>query len=474
MVQIVRSESTSFSDGFENGLTNWTGATPNPNNPIVSSEKVHLGSNSLKINKADAGGSNYAYKTLALPTRLMYFQIYASLSAPIPYGDNRFMICADKNSNFVLYGSVYYNKTSYPKLHIIDAVYNKGFFYDISWTPNTWHAFEVMINATSNGGLSMWYDGAFAGRITGDFSSVGDLGTLIVGDYNSEQAVTNYIDDVSISLSSPTSGGSTYQSPIVYFKSTFSYAGTGYYAANQNWINQEPVGYVIERGTWQWINTQNSADMKLVKDPANQNNYCLEVILDSPGTRPLNINQQAKLYNIPSRETQNWNGILPNKEVYYTVKYWFPKDFSVAFHSWRLIWQLNGEEDVYGNPNYTFYPQLALVFGENDLQLQAPAYYYPDWTNRAYHVVNNVDLPKEQWVTFMIYVKQGSGFRVPNGTVRIWINGVQVYSSNTLSTATFSGTPYDIWSIGNYGGPLEAQNQFILIKDVMATNYPTT
>ncbi len=470
MIQCVKSAPTSFSDGFENVFNNWTDTTTNPA-PSITTEQKNSGYYSLKIVKTDAGGSNYAYKTLPVETRLMYFQFSARLSAPITYGDNRFMVCADKNSNFIAKLSIYYDKNNSPKLHVVDALHVKDEIYSISWTPNTWHDFTVMIDATSQGSIGVWYDGTYVGGIAGDFSSVATLGTLIVGSHKSDQAVTNYIDDVLMSITSPIEPSKT---ALIYFKSSFSYASTGSYAPYQNWPTQEPAGYTIEKGTWNWVNTGSSANMKLVVDPATGNSYCLKMVLDYPGTRPLSINQQAKLYNIPSRETQNWNGIQDSKEVYYTIKYYFPRDFSIARYSWRLIWQLNGEEYVYGNPQYTYSPQMGLIFGDKDLELQASGYYYKDGQSRAYHLVNNADLPKEQWVTFTIYVKQGSAFRAQDGTVAIWINGQQVFNSSTFSTSTVSGTPYSIWSIANYGGPYEAQNQYILIKDVMATNYLPT
>lgn len=425
----------------------------------------------MKAYKADAGGGVYAYKAFPVESKTLYFQVDARLSAPAVYGNNRFMVCADKNSNFLVKISIYYDKNSIPYLYVVDAVHDKAGLYSIAWTPNTWHSYTVKIDATSTGSISVWYDGTLVGSLTGDFSSVAALGTLIVGSHKSDQAVTNYIDNAVISVTSPLPSAPSATTGLTYFKSTFSYASTDSYAANVNWPGKEPVGYKIEKGTWHWINTGDTANMKLVVDPATGNSYCLKMILDYPGTRPLSVNQQAKLYNIPSRETSNWNGIQDTKEVYYSMKYWFPKDFSVARYSWRLIWQLNGEENVYGNPQYTYSPQMALIFGDQTLQLQASGYYYKDGQSRAYSLINNVDIPKEQWVEITIYVKQGSSFREQDGTVTIWINDKQVFSSNTLSTSTVSGTPYSIWSIANYGGPYEAQNQYFLVKDVMATSY---
>jgi len=255
-----------------------------------------------------------------------------------------------------------------------------------------------------------------------------------------------------------------------YFECSFSYPGSSGYGINVPWPSTEPCGYPNERGTWHWVNCgTNEGTLKIVTDPADPSGTCLQMLLDTPGSRPLPDSQHVKLYECSARESALWGSPYPTlKEAYWHVSYWFPSNFQVAHNSWRLIWQYNGEEGVYGVLTYA--PQFALIFGDTDLELQATGYYYNNGVNRVYHLINNADLPKDQWVTFTIYVKQGSAFKAEDGTVTIWINGNQVYSSNTFSTATVSGTPYVIWSIGNYGGPLEAQGQYINVKDVLVTS----
>jgi len=258
--------------------------------------------------------------------------------------------------------------------------------------------------------------------------------------------------------------------PTTYFECSFSYPGPSGYDLNEPWALTEPCGYPNERGTWHWVNCgTDDGTLKIVTDPADPSRTCLQMLLDTPGSRPLSDNQHVKLYECSARESALWDSPYPTrKEAYWSVSYWFPSDFQVARYSWRLIWQYNGEEGVYGVLTYA--PQFALIFGDTDLELQATGYYYNDGANREYHLINNADLPKDQWVTFTIYVKQGSAFKSEDGTVTIWINGNQVFSSNTFSTATVSGTPYVIWGIGNYGGPLEAQGQYINVKDVTVTS----
>jgi hypothetical protein len=151
--------------------------------------------------------------------------------------------------------------------------------------------------------------------------------------------------------------------------------------------------------------------------------------------------------------------------------YYFPR-FEVARYSWRLIWQLNGEYGVYGNTTYA--PQMGLIFGDSALEYQASGYYYANGQERDYSIISNNNLPKGQWVKIVVYVQQGSAFKVEDGTVMIWINDNKVFENHHLATSTVSGTPYVIWGIGNYGGPYEEYGQYILIKDVKVTSqYPT-
>jgi hypothetical protein len=262
-------------------------------------------------------------------------------------------------------------------------------------------------------------------------------------------------------------------SSITYFSATFDHEGPEGYKINQAWPITEPCKYNNERGTWHWVNCgTGNGDLKLITDPANASRLCLQMLFSTAGTRPLSDNQHIKLYNIQSRETALWNGpYLTTKSAYYQMYYWFPEDFNIARYSWRLIWQLNGEYGVYGNTTYA--PQMGLIFGDSSLQYQASGYYYNDGKERDFTVISNSNIPKGQWVKIVVYVEQGSAFKAEDGTVVIWINDNKVLEKHNLSTATVSGTPYEIWGIGNYGGPNEAYGQYILVKDVKVTSqYP--
>lgn len=265
---------------------------------------------------------------------------------------------------------------------------------------------------------------------------------------------------------------------ITYFHCTFSKEDPEGFKLDEPWVLKEPCGYPNELGVWHWVNCDPTGTkmgiIKIVEDPADPGRLCVEFLLDIPGTRPLSFDQHCKLYECQGREPALWGSPYTTlKEAYWKMDYWFPANFQVAENSWRLIFQICGEEGVYGNPNFPQYPQLELVFGDTDFELQNAGFYYTDGIRRDFHIINTVDLPKEGWVTMVIYFRQGSTFRAEDGTVKIWIDGTKVFENHNMSTATYSGTPYVIWGIGNYGGPYEAQGQYIDIKDVTVTSsYP--
>jgi hypothetical protein len=275
---------------------------------------------------------------------------------------------------------------------------------------------------------------------------------------------------------SPTSTPSTM---TTYFSSSFTYLSSPTFGANTNWPSTEPCKYPNEKGIWNWVNDQSlGGNMKLVPDPAVPGSYCLQMINDLSGTRPLSQNQEVKLYQVQDRQTSTYGSpYTSTKEAYYQMQYWFPSDFQTK--SWRLIWQICGDSAVYGNANFANnenagYPQMQLTFGTTGLQFQTSPFYNANGQWGDYRVINTANIPKDQWVTITVYVDQGSGFKTADGIVKIWINNALMFSSTTIPTATYTGTPYVIWGIGNYGSPYEAQGQYINIKDVTVTSaYPT-
>lgn len=271
-----------------------------------------------------------------------------------------------------------------------------------------------------------------------------------------------------------TSFGSIVPEAKIYFQCTFSKEGPNGFKINQSWPENEPCQYLNELGIWHWVNCgPDWGTLRLVSDPSDSNRTCLEMLLDAPGTRPLPNNQQVKLYECQGREAANYAGAYStSKEAFWSMKYWFPANFKVETNSWRLIWQDCGEEGVYGD--LSDLPQTYLVFGDSYLYLQNSEYYYSDGQGRSFEVISNTAIPKQRWVSMVVYLKQGTAFRAEDGTVIVWIDGTKVFERHDLSTSTYSGTPYVVWSIGNYGGPDEAEGQYIRIKDVTVTSaYPT-
>jgi Polysaccharide lyase len=270
----------------------------------------------------------------------------------------------------------------------------------------------------------------------------------------------------------------TSSSITTYFDSSFSYLSGATFGLNTNWPQTEPLQYPTEKGIWNWINDQSSGgDMRLVADPAVSGSYCLQMINDLSGTRPLSQNQEVKLYQVQNRQTSTYSGpYISTKEAYYQMQYWFPSNFQTA--SWRLIWQICGDSAVYGNAAFANnanagYPQMQLTFGKTNLELETSPFYSANGLWGDYSIINTANLPKDQWVTITVYVKQGSTFQSQDGTVQIWINNALMFTNTHLPTATYTETPYVIWGIGNYGSPYEAQGQYIDIKDVTVTSaYP--
>lgn len=263
---------------------------------------------------------------------------------------------------------------------------------------------------------------------------------------------------------------------ITYFQSSFSYEGPDPYTKDSWFPTREPCGYPIEKGIWHWVVIRRSKEpyggnMRLVDDPENPTRLCLETVLDYPGTRPLPDDQDCKLYELQHREPENYPEPYKTlKEAYYQVKVWFPSDLSVA--GWRLFWQICGEAGVYGNPDHSMHPQMALMFYGTDgyLGFNMDAYYFSNLSRKRIKIIPIVDIPKDQWIDFVVYVKQGSAFRAEDGTVIVWMDGNKVLERHDLPTSTYSGTPYVIWGIGNYGGRAELYMQTLYFKDVMVTS----
>lgn len=275
---------------------------------------------------------------------------------------------------------------------------------------------------------------------------------------------------------------------VKYFECSFSaehlpnFPVDVWFPASEDLVEQS---FLCEKGRWNWLNTRNpesgeytpannqyGGGMRLVRDPSDALRLCLEMSLTTLGTRPLPSNQHTKLYELQAEQPENYVEPYPTlKEAYYRFKIWVPSNLNVQNRI--LIWQLSGEQGVYGNPEHTYAPQIPLSFvtwGYDALVLQVVNYYYADNKTKYFPLIKTVDFPKDRWVTIDVYVKQGSGFRVEDGTVIVWIDGRLFFEQHNLPTATYSGTPYVIWGIGNYGSTQELYGTKLLFKDVAVSS----
>jgi len=116
---------------------------------------------------------------------------------------------------------------------------------------------------------------------------------------------------------------------------------------------------------------------------------------------------------------------------------------------------------------------LELTFDATQLYAILDNFYYSSDSNEPNHrwtLATLAQLPKEQWISFVVFYKQGTGFRVQDGKLIVWIDGAKKLDVGNVPTGTQSGTPFVIWGIGLYGGPNNPVGQFERFKDVTVTS----
>jgi hypothetical protein len=265
---------------------------------------------------------------------------------------------------------------------------------------------------------------------------------------------------------------------VIYHESSFRYTQPPEFDYYDPFPGPGPLAYQSEKGLWGWVNAEiYGGNMWLAPDPADSSRAALYMAHDvedySGGSK------HVKLYELQGREPRN-KGTKPNynvepyiseKKAYYHYKIWFPTGTTIR--NWRLIWQLCGaEEDYLGRSFFKeeHGPQFRLVFEGTNLNAVMNGSYYSDSQTHRWMVTRLEDIPKDQWVEFVVLFEQGSGFRVKDGTIIVWIDGVRKFERHDLPTASFSGTPFLVWGIGHYGSPIEPVGQVQLFKDVMVTS----
>lgn len=171
--------------------------------------------------------------------------------------------------------------------------------------------------------------------------------------------------------------------------------------------------------------------------------------------------QHCKLYEaIQDRYPESYWG-KPQPEAYYSGWYWFPANIVDTFTpnawNWRCLMQwADGNSGADGHfPTLGFgyegeatssYPVKLRLCNENWWRTGDSG--ATKWET-GFTVQN---IPKEQWVHVVVYLKMSSGFRVVDGKAMVWINGQKVVDANiALWNYYVPGDKGVCWGIGNYG-----------------------
>ena len=271
--------------------------------------------------------------------------------------------------------------------------------------------------------------------------------------------------------------------PIIetYFQSSFSYT-TIALPLNTPMPLQEPSVYTPEKGTWQWVNVGPNrlipfgGSQTLVADPADSSKICIKFTLEANETRPLAADQHTKLYNVPADENANWQGdYISNRAAYYYLKFMLMPGFTVS--NWILMFQICGDKSSYGantplvvDERTLNNPQFQLTWTNDSLMLVLDDFYRSSLTDFSQNIISISSVSKGAWHDLVVYYKMGSEFRAADGTIKVWIDGSKLFDASNMETCSYSGTPYMIWGIGNYGSRYEAYGTTIYFKDVEVTN----
>ena len=167
-------------------------------------------------------------------------------------------------------------------------------------------------------------------------------------------------------------------------------------------------------------------------------------------------NQHCKLFESEQdRYPESYWGVA-QLEAYYSAWYWFPAGFAETFGSddWRLIMQWADAKA--GGAGH--FPTLNLGFqvgSEHRLKLCNNNWYRDGGSSSTkwdtgYTAAN---IPKEQWVHLIVYVKMSSGFRILDGQATVWINGLKVLDRTDIALWNYYAPSNKgvCWAVGNYG-----------------------
>lgn len=152
-------------------------------------------------------------------------------------------------------------------------------------------------------------------------------------------------------------------------------------------------------------------------------------------------------------------------DAYYSAWFYFPTGFGIT--NWRNIfqWKDDNIQDG-GRVMFNIMPQSDMEFN-----LWVNGLYQPDGTTKAYELTDKISDLMNQWVHIQVHIVRGSGYKVGDGTIEVWINNVQRFSSNAMGTYPISDTELDYqWGVGNYGSTNEPDDQTLYVDDVVASS----
>jgi hypothetical protein len=277
-------------------------------------------------------------------------------------------------------------------------------------------------------------------------------GALIINVGGTVNRVTNLIERVFINLQiflngAPIIGNETYFESDFGLKPGFT-EGTPY-----------NYSYPQEKGKYHANDNRNGSTV-FIEDPiySNSSKLCMRMQILPHGLSDVSAKLSEEQWLNETNYAGDWTD---NKRGYFNWDMWIDSNFTVG--GWRMIWQDAGDSAPH-------YPQCALYFYSTGyLTFEIKSWATESNTTRQFAFFSISEFPKDQWVHFSMYFKQGSGFKVPDGTVKIWIDANMVFSRSDLETGTESGSPFIAWSICNYGDHTEEAYQRILYKNVKVT-----
>lgn len=238
---------------------------------------------------------------------------------------------------------------------------------------------------------------------------------------------------------------------VEYFRANFTGLVDGRgttFPVNTNIGYSEPFPYYPQKGCWNWIDWKdratdlNTGTGKIISDIDVPGSYCLELKLAGSTS-----DQSAKIINVqwtagayPGTAWDNLTNFTPAPtDVYYNFKQWMPSPFSNPA-IWRIFWNIYG---AYPGPFPTGQMKLQWCGESQGSTYRGKLIIFVLGSTRASGVdfidiiMDIDDVPKDQWNQWSIRVKQGSGYKVADGTIEVWLNGVRRYINTSIETSVW-------------------------------------